>query len=339
MRTKLGRVEFVSRVLPSNHIWQKQIDLVFDFLHERCYVQRTHGCSMHIHVSPSAEPKGQEDRWTTQNLNGIMKALSYFDDPITRIMPEERKNNPFAMSNLLSDECFKGNPKLRTMYQQIQVKTWKPLFDYFDTVMKSNLHKRQAHTIMGGSRYASWNFEHITDACGTVEFRRCPAVDRSSQAKIWVSFALGFLYAAAFLPPDWSNLAATKVHPPVTELDSFTRTGLRGLEATCQGAFRTLQENTNPAHLYSAAEMTKLLAKKKLLESCPNPDSYVQKVRLWDKNIGDLYRQKRAHANISCQHPVHQNSRRNPRYLTQGFTPVHADKLSKKVMRGNGDAR
>ncbi|KAK7714707.1 hypothetical protein SLS63_011597 [Diaporthe eres] len=227
-----------------------------------------------------AEGYCQEDKWSTQHLNSIMKALSYFDDPITRIMPKERKNNPFAMSNLLSDECFKGNPKLRPLYQQVQSKTWKPLFDYFDAVMKSNLHKRQAHAIMGASRYASWNFEHITDACGTIEFRRCPAVDRSSQAKTWASFTLGFLYAAAFQPPDWSKSAATKAHPSITELDSFTKSGLRGLEATCQGGFQTLKEDTNPPHLFSAAEMDKILEKKKLLDSCADPDSYVQKVSL-----------------------------------------------------------
>ena len=98
---------------------------------------------MHVHVSPSAEPKGREDKWSTQQLNNIIKALSYFDDPITRIMPPERKINPFAASNILSDKVAKGNPILRTLYQQVQQKTWKPLFDYYNTELKTNLQKRQ----------------------------------------------------------------------------------------------------------------------------------------------------------------------------------------------------
>lgn len=125
-----GRVEFVSRTIPSDDPWQSEFEQLFEFLDTYCWVQQTIGCSMHVHVSPSAKPRGKEDKWSTQHLNNIMKALSYFDDPITKAMPPHRKNNPFAASNMSSVEVAKNNPKLPALYEQVQQKTWKPLFDY-----------------------------------------------------------------------------------------------------------------------------------------------------------------------------------------------------------------
>lgn len=280
-RIGTGRVEFVSRTIPSDNSWQSEIDRLFRFLDLYCWAQQTTGCSMHIHVSPSAKPRGEEKEWEIQHLNRIVKALSYLDDSITRIMPPERKDNPWAASNMSSKDVEKTNTKLSTFYKQVEEKTWKPLFDYYDAELRSNIQKRQTHTIMGGCRYVAWNFEHITDVCGTIEFRRSPAVGTAASAKHWASFALGFIFAAAFQTNvDWTQVARTNTHPPVESLAAFIESGIQGLEATCHGALRSVKEdNSKPRH-WTAEELEMFLKKKTLLESCVDPDSYVQKVRI-----------------------------------------------------------
>ncbi|KAG8164054.1 hypothetical protein KVR01_005972 [Diaporthe batatas] len=274
------RVEFVSKVFRSDEDWQFELVQVFRFLKDWCYVQRTQGCSMHVHVSPSAEQRGQEDKWTTPQLNSIIKALSYFDNPITSIMPPERKNNPFAASNMLSDEVAKGNPKLKALYEQVPQQKWQPLFEYYDTELKSAIHRTRAHPIMGYCRYASWNFEHITNACGTIEFRRSPAVATAGSATHWASFTLGFIYAAACQTESsyWHEKSGTNTHPSVGDLDSFVKKGLHGLEAISRGGLRSLKADTSEPRLWSAAEMADFLKKKEKLGSCADPDSFVQKV-------------------------------------------------------------
>lgn len=276
----LGRVELVSRTMASKDEWQKEIGAVFRLLNSSFNMICTTGCSMHVHVSPSVKPTRDEGRWTPAQLNKIMKAISYFTVPIIQIMPAERKMNPWAMPNMLSEDVAKAKPQLSTAYQQIQTETWKPLLDIYDREMRTNLHKMQAFAIMGNCRYIAWNFAHIPGACGTVEFRQCPGITTSPPAKHWASFTLGFIYAAAFQTSlDWTQIAAQNTHPSVEDLDSLTKAGIGGLEPTCQGALESLKEDTRPATVWSPEETRKIVKKKALLESRYSPESHTDEVR------------------------------------------------------------
>lgn len=276
----IGRVELVSRAIASDEEWQEELDKVFKVLSDSTHMILTTGCCMHVHVSPSAKPKGKQDRWTSDHLNKIMKAISYFTDPVVKIMPAERKENPYAMPNMLSEDIAKEMPQLSTAYKQVQTETWKPLFNIYDSQMKTALQKTQAFGIMGHCRYVAWNFEHITDACGTVEFRQCPGITTSVTAKHWASFALGFIYAAAFQTnlDYWIQKGAKTTHPSVEDLDSFTRAGAEGLESTSQGALRSLEEDTSEKKVWTSLEMKEILEKKVLLARLGCPESYPEKV-------------------------------------------------------------
>lgn len=233
---------------------------------------------MHVHVSPSAKPRGSEDKWTAAQLRSILKAISYFDNPITKIMPAERKENPYAMSNMLSDDVFRATPALKEAYVAVGKDTWKPLFDIYDAKLKSNLMRGQSHVIMGSCRILSWNFEHIAASCGTVEFRRSPGVSSALMAKHWAAFTLGFIAAAAIEPQDANPLisgANKNVHPPVTLLEWFVRHGLEKLEFESRGALGPVQEINKPPTVFPAAQLAK---KKALLNARISP--YADKVRV-----------------------------------------------------------
>lgn len=257
-----GRVELISRAISSDNQWQGEFDRVFAALDSWCDMIRTTGCSMHVHVSPSAEPKGKEDLWAHGHLNKIMKALSYFTIPVNKIMPAERKNNPYAMQNMLSDSVAEKRPEMIAAYKMVEAESWKPLFDIYDSEMKKAIHRAMAFRIMGECRQVAWNFAHIKNDCGTIEFRQCPGITTSIPAKHWASFTLGFIYAAAFqTDTDWTQIAVKKTHPSVEDLDSFTRVGTEGLEVESQGALMPLQEDTSESKVRTAPELAKILEK------------------------------------------------------------------------------
>lgn len=269
--------------MASNDDWRKEINALFRMLNDYCKIALTTGCSMHIHVSPSAKPKGSQDKWTYLHLRNIMKAISYFDQPITQIMPAERKENPYCMSNMMSEDITKKSPyKLNEAYLGIALgKPWKGLFDIYDRALKNAVLRSQAHPIMGQIRVASWNFEHITDECGTVEFRRCPGVNNPEKAIHWVAFTLGFMYAAALqedakYKTDWTKLAAKTAHPSVHELSTFVQYGIAGLESTCQTALQPIAEDKAPKKVWTAREWQAALLKKSKDEKLPSP--YADKV-------------------------------------------------------------
>lgn len=281
-----GRIEFVSRTLTSDGLWAKEIDDLYSGIKKYCDIRLTTGCSMHVHVSPSAKPRGSEDKWSAAQLRSILKAISYFDDPITKVMPAERKQNPFAMSNMLSDDVFRATPALKKAYLAVGKDTWKPLFDFYDAKIKSNLMKPQAHVIMGSCRLLSWNFEHIAASCGTVEFRRCPGAKSAQMAKHWVRFTLGFIAATAIAPQDanfWTIRSNTKGYPTVQSLDLFVQNGLTKLESASQGPLGPLKEITEPPTVFPAAQLAK---KKALLMARTSP--YADKVRLPGSRVKEL---------------------------------------------------
>ena len=196
-----------------------------------------------------------------------MKALSYYDQPITKVMPAERKQNPYAMSNMTLANLSK-------YYAAVEKNSWKPLFDYYDGQLKSAILARNAHAIMGGDRLASWNFEHITDQCGTIEFRRSPGCDNVAKAKHWVNFTLGFVYHAAKGGVDWSVHQNEKKHPSVADLSAFVTRGVNLLEPGCS-ALGPIAEDKSAATVFNAAETA-----RKKAEMARRASPYAESVSL-----------------------------------------------------------
>ncbi|QSS58322.1 hypothetical protein I7I51_07745, partial [Histoplasma capsulatum] len=75
------------------------------------------------------------------------------------------------------------------------------------------------------SHYLSWNFQNIASACGTIEFRRPPAVKSAAEAIHWISFALG--YVAHSMQRDWSTVAQTNTFPSMNDLRAAVVSGLQ----------------------------------------------------------------------------------------------------------------
>lgn len=255
-------MEFVSRAIASDDNWQVEFDRLYEFLDSNCHIKVTKGCSTHVHVSPSAKPRGQgqgqDDKWTYSDLRSIMKAISYYDDPITKVMPADRKQNPFAKSNMKVEPPSK-------YYPDVSTKSWKPLFKYYDDALPKDISTRRAHATMGGDRRVSWNFEHITENCGTIEFRRCPGCDTADEAKRWVIFTLGFLCQARANGKDidwgvnWCVYQDLKKHPSVKDLGFFVNNGAERLwDPANRRALGRIVEDTSKATVFPAEEIRKM---------------------------------------------------------------------------------
>lgn len=81
--------------------WAKDVQNIFTVVWNNFDILLTRGCSMHVHVAP-------KPTWPVPSLRNVMKATGVFDDAIMKIMPAERKANPWARSN------FRDGPGPRT---------------------------------------------------------------------------------------------------------------------------------------------------------------------------------------------------------------------------------
>lgn len=245
-----GSVELVSRVLNTKTSdWSGEIGRVFDAMWDNFDILVSRGCSMHVHVAP-------EPQWTAGALRDLVKATGVFDDAIMRIMPADRKMNPWARSNFRDLGADKAQPALKKAFDEVPAKTWKSLFDVLDKIKMV----QSALLIWGQTRYVSWNLAPLTSS-GTVEFRRPPGVGTPADAKKWVAFTLGFVCAA--VQANWhAQWSSKKTHATVSDLHSFLRTGLQLLGWQGYLDPRSLVEDTSPPKTLEWYELEEVKRKK-----------------------------------------------------------------------------
>ncbi|KAK4249196.1 hypothetical protein C7999DRAFT_39747 [Corynascus novoguineensis] len=224
------------------------IELNFD-------IQLTRGCSMHVHIAP-------KPNWDASSLRNFMKAAGVFDDAIMKIMPADRKMNPWARSNFHDGPKAEGKvpPKMKRAFDEVPAKTWKPFFALFDSA------KMKAHLLLewGQDRCVAWNFGPLS-RCGTVEFRRPPGVMAATDAQKWAAFAVAFVCAAT--QSNWqAPWLSSKRHASVAELQSFVGRGIDLLGWKTLLNPRGIVENTSPAvplEYFDLEEVNRKLAKAK----------------------------------------------------------------------------
>jgi len=264
-----GRVELVSRVLSTNMNWQDELRTVFRAFQRVKYKLRlTTDCSMHVHVSPYDGP------YTADQLKKICKALSYFDNAITKVMPTERKDNHWATSNV-AGRGIAVNQKLKKAYSLVPTQSWVHLFKLFDKAVTP----KHVHQLLSGnyeSRYVSRNFENVTQPCGTVEFRRPPGADSAAKAIHWAAFTLGFVARA--LATDWAPFASLKTVGSVSYLEQFITQGLQNLGPTTSRAAlgKRIVEDTSAPTVLTPGQLGAIERKKKNKDKIKSP--FVEKV-------------------------------------------------------------
>lgn len=249
--------------MTTSDYWQDEINGVFEVVDQHCHIALTKGCSSHVHVSPSLATEGRTV-YEIQHVQKILKAISYFDDAITKIMPAERKANEYAKSNVQGS----GVPsEIQKAYRKVPQETWKPLFSIYDKA-KSPLHVLHG---ISKEKFLSWNLMHLTSQCGTVEFRRPPGVRSATAAIHWISFTLGFISQAR--RQDWNKIQPTKDRGTVDYLGMFVATGINGLEPQSRNGLmqeRIVEDHAKPT-VYSAAELEIIKRKKANKAKTPSP--------------------------------------------------------------------
>ncbi|KAK0665499.1 putative amidoligase enzyme-domain-containing protein [Cercophora samala] len=264
------RLELVSRVLSADENWQEELGRLFATLKESCKIRVTNDCSMHIHVSPGPGLPTFDD----SQIRAICKAICYFDDAITRVMPADRKETTWAKSNVLPEHPVKHdtdwakrgqsvNPKIKRYYSQVSTQGFGPLWKLFDNITWRGAHACMSYTDGDRARYLSWNFENLVKQCGTLEFRRPPAVDSAEKAGHWIAFTLGFISRA--VSADWVAVESKKRGGEVADLRAHVVQGLRTFPSNCSDAFilgKAVEDTSKPIRL-SAEELLRMENLKK----------------------------------------------------------------------------
>jgi hypothetical protein len=241
---------------------------VFEILEGDCNIRITTGCSMHVHVSPFGST------YTTRQLRGVCKGVCYYDNATTKVLPGERKDNPWATSNVVGRGGM-VNQKLKRAYSLVPSGSWAQLFKMLDKVTPLVVYE----TMSAHSRYMAWNFQNVTKRCGTIEFRRPPGADSAAKAIHWAAFALGFVTRA--MAVDWAPLESRSTVGSVADLHAFVTQGLQMLGPTCSGALNDAKmvEDTSAPTVLTAAELAAIDEKMKVKEKV-KASPFVEKVCL-----------------------------------------------------------
>ncbi|KAH6661398.1 hypothetical protein BKA67DRAFT_531451 [Truncatella angustata] len=165
----------------TNEDWQREVHLVFSIPEEYCEIKQTVGCFMHIHVAPM-QTTDLDQKYAMVQLQIILNVISYYDAAITQIMPAEGRT------------IYRPTPTSR--------RSRKPLFFILEKIKMKPMVYRE----MGQDKYQSWNFGHLTNQCGNIEFRRPPGVQTAADAKPWTAYTLSFINMAITMSIGWAKV-------------------------------------------------------------------------------------------------------------------------------------
>jgi hypothetical protein len=184
------------------------------------------------------------------------------------VLPPERKKCGWACSNV-------DQAPWKDQYGQVPQRTWAPLFNWVDQhhEMQTLLHD------WSDEKYLGWNFGNVLDGCGTIEFRRAPAIQTAHDAKHWVAVAIG-LVAHAIWVQDWNKIRATNTYPSTDALRAAISDGIGMLGQNSQGAFGVLADDSRPTTPVNTQERARIEQKKR--EKRKKTSAYAQQVRLID---------------------------------------------------------
>ncbi|EGC47117.1 conserved hypothetical protein [Histoplasma capsulatum var. duboisii H88] len=210
------------------------------------------------------EPSLEERSRYSSQLKSLIKGIIYYDEPVTVIMPADRKYNVWALPDVGEIEVWKKG------VSDVTAKTWAPLFAKIDEpIMKQSI-------LLGlcESRYLSWNFQNIGSACGTIEFRRPPALKSATEAIHWISFTLGFV--AHSMQRDWSTVTQTNTFPSTNVLRAAVVSGLQSLGPYSQGGLGSMADINEPPTIITDVERARIVQKKN--EKLMNKSVFAEKV-------------------------------------------------------------
>ena len=247
--------------------WQREVDSIFGALQQGCEIMLTKGCAMHVHVS-----SGPSGRFNLEQLKRMIKQVVYYDSPLTKLMPPDRKRNKWAASNV---EVI---PQFGAAHDQVEQRTWAPFFDRIDRYKKVEAILRDYG--MNSNRYLSWNFKNALDiGCGTIEFRRPPGVDKTTAAKHWAAFALGYTAHAIELQ-QWSKVRNTNSYPSTQDLRRAICSGVQALGQNSQNALilSLLEDDNRLPTYFTLREFREFVGNKNKKVEAKKLRPYIEKV-------------------------------------------------------------
>ncbi|EPE02338.1 hypothetical protein F503_06538 [Ophiostoma piceae UAMH 11346] len=201
-------VELVSPILHASKNWRHEVNDLFKALslHFDIKVDRSYGT--HVHVSPGVRP------WTHRELAAILKAAALYNESIVEMLPPDRKDNGFAVSNFAHENV---PPALRAAHSAALASgDYRGVFTLLDSLTSPSQFAE-----FYGSRWFMFNMTNLNDSptsTGTVEFRSAPASADARTAIHWAAWVLSFMLRAT--STDWS--AAGGPMAPVTRGGSVT---------------------------------------------------------------------------------------------------------------------
>lgn len=174
-------MEVVSPKLRSDGDWEKEIELFWEAMRKVFKIQTDTHCGSHIHVAPIGT------RFSLEDLKRISFAICLYENPISVLLPTERRNNTYCKLNSQSAQGLR---------QALQRRTETTLRQVANEI-KAITRISEFCSYMQADRYVLWNFANTAGSgSGTVEFRGGRHLRGRFRTKRWITFTVVFVLMA-----------------------------------------------------------------------------------------------------------------------------------------------
>ena len=219
--SRIAGFEIISPILTTEMDWRVVIETIYAVVDAYFIIQASPSCGTHVHITPGRRT------WNVADLRALSKAIVLWDPVIEGLLPEERRIDA-------PDSWHRSNihGQLALHLEQFHSDGFDPLFQVIDDIDDRD----EIVDFISPDKAWAWNFCHVKEACGTVEFRKPPMAPTSSAAVAWIEFTLMFVRAATGMEMGyWEGVGSRNSRPGIKALESFVCLGL--MPGTIDGKF------------------------------------------------------------------------------------------------------
>lgn len=171
--------------------WARQVEETWAFIEKYYIVSKNVLCGTHVHIS--MQPKiptggGRRTGMGLQNIKRIAQCAIHFEPALEALVSEDRRHNPFVMSNWIDNVKFVD----KRVTRQVAI-------DMIENAANEN-ELINLLCPFPQERHFAWNFRALR-RFGTIEFRKGSASLNAADALAWAELTLLFVQSALQTAP------------------------------------------------------------------------------------------------------------------------------------------
>lgn len=175
----VGGIEIISPILQASpgSRWRQHVQSMWSAVDAKYQIIPHKSCGTHVHISVA-------EGYNLGTVKRIAQAVIYFEPAFEALLPPDRRQNEYTMSNWIDNPHFGHRNKSR--------------LESIATLESCSTIRQVVELICPEqNKYWGFNFLNIVnDPYATIEFRRGSACEAANGPLVWAELAMSFIQAA-----------------------------------------------------------------------------------------------------------------------------------------------